>query len=164
MRENLSNSPLGYRLSMTLEHDVHSIVLLLENLGFNAKGFLSDERLGFLYLMLIFIRNVDGWKKMKVAQSCPTLCDSMDYTVRGILQARILEWVVVPFSEESSQPRDWTQVSCIAGRFFTSWATKCEIYDTNLAVRYWPANQHNFYEELCLLVKAQIWRDGCLAF
>ena len=60
MRENLSNSPLGYRLSMTLEHDVHSIVLLLENLGFNAKGFLSDERLGFLYLMLIFIRNVDG--------------------------------------------------------------------------------------------------------
>ena len=42
---------------------------------------------------------------MKVAQSCPTLCDPMDYTVHGILQARILEWVAVPFSRGSSQPR-----------------------------------------------------------
>ena len=42
--------------------------------------------------------------KVKVAQSCPTLCDPMDYTVRGILQARILEWVAVPFSRGSSQP------------------------------------------------------------
>ena len=71
------------------------------------------------------------WLKMKVlvAQSCPTLCISMDYiltgsSVHGILQARILEWVAIPFSRGSSQPRDWTQVSCIAGRFFTVWATK----------------------------------------
>ena len=48
----------------------------------------------------------------------------MDYTVHGILQARILEWVAFPFSSASSQPRDQTQVSCIAGRFFTSWATR----------------------------------------
>ena len=47
----------------------------------------------------------------------------MGYTVHGILQARILEWVTFPFSSESSQPRDWTQVSHIAGGFFTSWAT-----------------------------------------
>ena len=47
----------------------------------------------------------------------------MDYTVHGILQARILEWVAFSFSRESSQPRDRTQVSSIAGRFFTSWAT-----------------------------------------
>ena len=45
-------------------------------------------------------------------------------TVHGILQARILEWVAFPFSRGSSQPMDRTQVSCIAGRFFTSWATK----------------------------------------
>ena len=56
--------------------------------------------------------------KVKVAQSCPTLCDSVDYTVRGILQARIPEWVALPFSRGSSQPRDRTPVSCIAGRFF----------------------------------------------
>ena len=47
--------------------------------------------------------------KMKIAQSCPALCDPMDYTVRGILQARILEWVAFPFSRRSSQPRDRTQ-------------------------------------------------------
>ena len=61
--------------------------------------------------------------KVKVVQSCPTLCDPMDYTVHGILPARILEWVAVPFSRGSSQPRDWIQVSHIAGGFFTSWAT-----------------------------------------
>ena len=43
------------------------------------------------------------------------------YTVYGILQARTLEWVAFPFSRGSSQLRDWTQVSCIVGRFFTSW-------------------------------------------
>ena len=43
--------------------------------------------------------------------------------VHGILQARILEWVDIPFSRGSSQPWDQTQVSCIAGRFFTSWTT-----------------------------------------
>ena len=62
--------------------------------------------------------------KVKVAQSCWTLCDSMDYTVHGILQARILEWIAIPFSRGPSQPRDWTQVSCIAGGFLTSWATR----------------------------------------
>ena len=57
---------------------------------------------------------------VKAAQSCLTLCDPTDYTVHGILQARILEWVAFPFSTGSSQHRDRTQVSCIAGGFFTS--------------------------------------------
>ena len=63
------------------------------------------------------------WCEVKVVQSCLTLCNPTDYTVHGILQARILEWVAFPFSRGSSQLRDWTQVSHIAGRFFTSWAT-----------------------------------------
>ena len=62
--------------------------------------------------------------KVKIAQLCPTICDPMHCTVPGILQARIPEWVVFPFSREFSQPRDRTQVSLIAGGFFTSWATK----------------------------------------
>ena len=62
--------------------------------------------------------------KVKVTQSCLTLCDPMDYTVHGILQARILEWIAFSFSWGSSQPRDRTQVSRIAGRFFTRWATR----------------------------------------
>ena len=54
------------------------------------------------------------WKLLVVSNSLPTL----DYTVHGILQARILEWVAFPFSRGSSQPRDWAQVSHIAGGFF----------------------------------------------
>ena len=57
--------------------------------------------------------------KVKDAQSCPAVCDPMDCTVHGILQARILEWGTVPFYRGSSQPRGQTQVSCIAGRRFT---------------------------------------------
>jgi len=52
------------------------------------------------------------------------ICNPMDYIVHGILQARILEWRAISFSRGSSQPRDWTQVSCITGGFFTSWATR----------------------------------------
>ena len=82
--------------------------------------------------------------KEKVVLSCLTLCDPMDNTVHGILlshgsnsgfphcrrilyqlshqvRPRILEWVAYPFSSESSQPRNLTRVSCIAGRFFASW-------------------------------------------
>ena len=61
--------------------------------------------------------------KVKATQSCLTLFDSMDcsppgFSVRGTLQAGILEWVAIPFSKGSSQPRDLTQVSRIAGGFF----------------------------------------------
>ena len=56
---------------------------------------------------------------MRVAQSYLTLCNPTNYTVHGILQARILEWVAFPFSRRSSQLKDQTQVSRIAGGFFT---------------------------------------------
>ena len=67
--------------------------------------------------------------KLKVAQLCPTLCDPRDYSlpgssVQGVLQVRIVEWVAVPFSRGSFRPRNWTGVFCIAGGFFTSWATR----------------------------------------
>ena len=58
--------------------------------------------------------------KVKHAQLCLTLCELVNYTVYGILQARILGWVAFPFSRGSSQPRDRIQVSHIAGGFFTS--------------------------------------------
>ena len=67
-------------------------------------------------------------KKKNPAQSCPTLCDPMDYSlpgssVHGIFQAGVLEWVAIPFPRGSSQPRDRTWVSRIVGRRFTVWAT-----------------------------------------
>ena len=58
--------------------------------------------------------------KVKVTQWSPTLCNPMDDTVNGILQARTLEWVAFAFSRGSSQPRDQTRVSCSAGGFFTN--------------------------------------------
>ena len=68
-------------------------------------------------------------KSSQVTQSCPTLCDPVDYSppgssVHGILQARILEWVAISFSRGSSWPKDRTQVSHIAGRCFNPWATR----------------------------------------
>ena len=80
----------------------------------------------------LILRTVPAWcseVKVKVIQLCPTLCNPTDYTVLGTLQARILEWVAFPFSRGSSQPRDWTQVSCIAGGLFTSWATREALRD-----------------------------------
>ena len=62
--------------------------------------------------------------KAQVTQSCPTLCHTMDLIVHGILQARVLEWVAFPFSRGSSQPRERTWISRVAGGFFTSWATR----------------------------------------
>ena len=53
-----------------------------------------------------------------------TVCSPPGSSIYGILQARILEWVAIPFSRGSSRPRDWTQVSRIAGRLLTIWATR----------------------------------------
>ena len=63
------------------------------------------------------------------AQSCPTLCNSMDCSlpgssIHGIFQARVLEWVAISFSRGSSLPRDQTWVSRIVGRLFTVWVTR----------------------------------------
>ena len=63
-------------------------------------------------------------RSVSVAQSCPAVCNPMDCSlpgssVHGILQARILEWVAISSSRGSSWPREWTRVSCSAGRFFT---------------------------------------------
>ena len=67
--------------------------------------------------------------KVLVAQLCPTFCDPTDCSppgssVHGILQARILEWVAISFSRDSSQLKDQTWVSHTAGRFFTIWGTR----------------------------------------
>ena len=63
-------------------------------------------------------------RERKSLPICIILVVKNVYTVHEVLQARILEWVAVPFSKKSSQPRDWIQVSHIVGGFFTSWATR----------------------------------------
>ena len=86
---------------------------------------------------LIFLQSKgpsDVFLSITIRKHCKSiLCDSLQphglysppgSSLHGILQARILEWVAIFFSRGSSCPRDWTQVSCISGRFFTVWATR----------------------------------------
>ena len=98
----------------------------------NAATNIHIQVLMWTYISLGLIprsRNAGSHDKVLAAQSCPTLCDPMDWrppgsSVHGILQARILERVAIISSRGSSRPRGWTQLSHIAGRFFTIWATR----------------------------------------
>ena len=81
------------------------------------------------HVSLDFISSKCIESQSEVTQSCATLCNPIvcslpGSSVHGIFQARILEWVAISFSRRSSQLRDWTQVSRIAGRCFTLWATR----------------------------------------
>ena len=71
-----------------------------------------------------YLEDWEKWKWTCESLSHVWLCNPIDCSppVHGILQARILEWVAIPFSRVSSQPRGWTRISHIAGRFFTIWA------------------------------------------
>ena len=78
---------------------------------------------------------------VKVTQSSPILCDLMDYSlpgssVMGILQARIVKWVAMPSFSGSSQPRDQTQISWIAGRLFTCWDTREALYINDISIKF----------------------------
>ena len=124
---------------------------------------------------------------MKVAQLCPNLCDPMDCSPLGhsLLQGisptqgsspgfphcrwilyclshqgspKIMKCVAYPFSRESSQPSNWTGLSCIAGRFFTSWVTGNSILSPYLPLNMWSGFHNYSYDFACLCV--YVW--SCL--
>ena len=113
------------------------------------------------------ISKKDVVKWSEVAQSCPTLCDPVDCSppgspVHGILQARILEWVAISFSRGSSQPRDQTRVSCIAGRCFILWATSeapkvwtalLHFENAVLSIRFYHLRRNAFSRLIPIIVK-----------
>ena len=78
------------------------------------------EPLGNFNIIQISLLYLWETSESEVAQSCPTLCDSMDGSLPVIFQALVLEWVAISFSRGSSRPRDRTRVSCIIDRRFTS--------------------------------------------
>ena len=106
----------------------------------------------------------------EVTQLCPTLCDHLDcsppgFSIHGIFQARILGWVSIFFSRGSSQPRDWTQVSHIAGRCFTLWDTREPVHNMvyeyfRLIVENYCLGKKNLFK-ICLLtmhlVTQELW-------
>ena len=103
----------------------------IDGLGFLHTSLVCTWQKEVFQQMLVSKCWKKSWKVL-VAQLCQTFCDSMDCnlpgsSVHGIPQARILQWVAIPFSRRSSWPWDWTPVSCIAGRFFTIWATKVKV-------------------------------------
>ena len=92
-----------------------------------ASYFKVSELSGHDSIHAVSQPSVSMWSE--VTQSCPTLCDSIDwglpgYSVHGIFQAIVLEWIAISFSRASSQPRARTRVSCIVDRRFTVWATR----------------------------------------
>ena len=101
------------------------------------------------------------WRQVLVTYSCLSLCDSMDYSplgssVHGLFQARILEWIDIPFSRVSSWPKDRTCISCIAGRIFTIWAAREALTEgrTGANDAIWPPIKF-------FLVKVQVIRLQC---
>ena len=90
---------------------------------------LCNSRASALNIYTMLPLGTLSWSEVKVAQSCPALCDPMDcnppsFSIHGIHQTRLLEWVTISFSGGSSQPRDRTWVFCTAGKFFAVWVTR----------------------------------------
>ena len=122
----------------------------------------------FLWTDIIYI---NLWYLVLVTQSCSSFCNPMDYSlpgssIHGILQARILDWVHIPFSSECLGSRDWTWVSCIAGRFFTVSAMVTCVYQDKLGysvaiITKSPdtlvASNKRVYPHSCL---SSVWRGG----
>ena len=104
-------------------------------------------------------RHQGKWKSLSRVQ--PTLWDPVDYTVHEILQARILAWIAFPFSRGSSKPRERTQVSRIASRFFTSWSTREDLNSDDYSICY--CGQESFRRNGVALIvkqksmKCRIW-------
>ena len=128
-----------------LLHPRRNIVSFLRHIkDFGSIMIHQNSNLWFILFFFVFLLHKHFYTchyeemkvKVLVAQSCLTLWDHMDCSlpgssVHGILQARILEWVAILFSRDSSQQRDWTWISCIAGRFFTIWAIRDAAWRNN---------------------------------
>ena len=95
-------------------------IFLKLHVGVKAK-ILFSEGLILPCVPFLLLRTKWQWKSLSRVWLLATL-----YTVYEILQARLLQWVAYPFSSRSSQPRNRTGISCIAGGFFTNWATREE--------------------------------------
>ena len=111
-----------------IRHDFFTYNYYLSQINGKSFFFKVSWKSYFPKFLLFLYLQIKEWYfdivKVKITQSCLTLFKPMEYSVHGILQARILKWVAFPFSRKSSQLRYQTQVSLFAGGFFTSWATR----------------------------------------
>ena len=105
-----------------MDYTAHGIlqarILEWEAIPFSRGTSQPRDRALISHMIQLRLKSQHSIVVVLVTQSCMTICDAVDCSptgcsVHGILQARILEWVVIPFFRGSSEPRDWTQVSCI---------------------------------------------------
>ena len=128
VHENTDAGSLGICIWHWFKYESHTCLLLFSprDSSHSGQGQSCIYKIFFSFYLVSFVCFVFAFffffkvKWSESPQLCLTLCDPMDSTVHGILQARILECVAVPFSRGFSQPRDRTQVSHAAGGFFTS--------------------------------------------
>ena len=117
-------SPPGSSVHGVLQARIPEWVAILFSGGFTRPRDQTGASCTAGRFFNIWVSRERKWKWKWKSQSYPTLWNPMDYTVHGILQARLLEWVVVPFSRGSSQTRNGTGVTYIVGGFFVSWANQ----------------------------------------
>ena len=173
MKESSKGLPSS-GISWTSQESPSSGVTFYQELPSSGFSWSSSQASGgcpvFSQYYFLFCMDIEKKMKVLVAQSCPTLCNPMDYgppgsSVHGILQGRILEWVVMPFSRGFSQPRDWMWASHTAGRPFTIWATRVALklwycnYDILLKYMIWGAKLHSI---LITKVNPEIDENGKL--
>ena len=134
-KSRMGSHRVGHHWSDLAAAAEHKSVFSYKGMARGVAGLLNNSRKGVSLLPRLKqvenstqkIFNAEKWKWQSLSRVW--LCNLMDCSppgsfVHGILQARILEWVAILFSWGSSRPRDQTWVSCIAGRFFTLWATR----------------------------------------
>ena len=135
---SLSRSAIGSRI-LHLQGDepckgfLPSEVQRLKKLTCSGNNVFYLFSWSFLFILQSFYHLY--WMLVKVAQSCPTLCDPRDCSPPGSSVHRILQDTGLGnlhISRGSSQPRDWTQISCTAGRFFTNWVTREALLSINV--------------------------------
>ena len=117
---------VGQKVHLGFKIRVHKILWKNSNI---LSGQINTYDFAFLTKLFVDHQKSKSASASEVAQSYPAVCNPMDCSlpgssIHGIFQARVLEWVAISFSRGSSRPRDWTQVSRIAGRCFTVWATR----------------------------------------
>ena len=132
MRNRHLHSPKDFLHKLPIDNKARNDNFTVEKLPFNRVIKVNIKCVGLtdkLYLLVWCIKV--KWNSL----SCVQLFVTPWTTVRGILQAKMLEWVAYPFSRGSSRPRNWTGVSCIAGGFFTNWTIR-EAHDALRRIQY----------------------------
>ena len=87
---------------------------------------------GVLVLVALLLLLLSHFSRVRLCY--PTNCSPPGSSVHGVLPARVLEWVAIPFSRGTSRSGDQTQVCCIAGKFFTIWDTFYQKYTENIII------------------------------